>query len=207
MDTEIESSYQDTQKQQERHAAPPSFATIAGLYDDGASLIFDGETEPSEKHYRANLYCKFEVGQRVYIAKDNGTYVILFPVGVPNSKTISVDSTKTAESASSADKATSATSAAKLSSSRKISLGGALSGSTTFDGSSDVTINASISSTATVGTATNFTGRHMGTSIGFFKSAAYTKQSVKKMTTTATADNLKTKLNELIGALNKYGLV
>lgn len=207
MDTEIESSYQDAQKQEDQPITSPSFATIAGLHADGASLIFDGETEASEKHYRANLYCKFEVGQRVYIAKDNGTYVILFPVGVPNSETISVDSTKTAESASSADKATSATSAAKLSSSRKISLGGALSGSTNFDGSEDVTITASLSSSATIGTATNFTGRHMGNSIGFFKSAAYKKQSVKTMTTTATVGNLKTKLNELIGALNTYGLV
>lgn len=93
-DVEIESSYQDTQKQQEQPVAPPSFATIAGLYDDGVSLVFDGETEPSQKHYRANLYCKFEVGQRVYVAKDNGTYVVLFPIGIPGSVDVTSDASK-----------------------------------------------------------------------------------------------------------------
>ena len=94
MDTEIESSYQDAQKQADQPITSPSFATIAGLHDDGVSLVFDGETEPSQKHYRANLYCKFEVGQRVYVAKDNGTYVVLFPIGVPGSISVTSDASK-----------------------------------------------------------------------------------------------------------------
>lgn len=94
MDTEIESSYQDTQKQEDQPIDSPSFATIAGIYEDGAALIFDGETEPSQKHYRANLYCKFEVGQRVYVAKDNGTYVVLFPIGIPGSVGVTSDASK-----------------------------------------------------------------------------------------------------------------
>lgn len=142
-DVEIESSYQDTQKQQEQPVSPPSFATIAGLYDDGASLIFDGETEPSEKHYRANLYCKFEVGQRVYVAKDNGTYVVLFPIGVP--------------------------------------------------GSVDVTSDAS--------------KYHTGNTISFFGGSPVGKIYIASLRGSVTAADVGNKVNELLNALFKYGLI
>lgn len=91
---EIEASYQEEREQSEPAVTPPSFATIRGIHEDGLSLVFDGETEPSQKHYRANLYGKFAVGQRVYIAKDNGTYVVLFPIGVPGSADVVADASR-----------------------------------------------------------------------------------------------------------------
>ena len=60
-----------------------TFATIGAVYSDGVSLLFDGEDEPSAKHYRVNQIVKFEAGNRVYIVKDSGTYVVICPVGRP----------------------------------------------------------------------------------------------------------------------------
>lgn len=56
-------------------------------------------------------------------------------------------------------------------------------------------------------TATNFTGKHTGSSIGFFNYAATTRKAVGDLTATPTVDNLKTKLNALIDALQAYGLI
>lgn len=63
--------------------AEASFATIGAVYADGVSLIFDGETDPSEKHYLVNTACTFSAGQRVKILRDSGTYVVEYPVGAP----------------------------------------------------------------------------------------------------------------------------
>ena len=60
-----------------------NFATIGAVYEDGVSLIFDGETEESQKHYLVNTSASFAAGQRVKITKDCGTYVVEYPVGVP----------------------------------------------------------------------------------------------------------------------------
>lgn len=60
-----------------------NFATIGEVYEDGVSLIFDGETEASQKHYLVNTSVSFAAGQRVKITKDCGTYVVEYPVGVP----------------------------------------------------------------------------------------------------------------------------
>lgn len=143
MGTEIESSYQDAQKQEDQPITSPSFATIAGLYDDGVSLVFDGETDPSEKHYRANLYCKFEVGQRVYVAKDNGTYVVLFPIGVPGSVSVTSDASKC----------------------------------------------------------------HTGNTISFFGGSPVEKIYISNLKGTVTAADVGNKVNELLNALFKYGLI
>ena len=64
---------------------PPefSFATVGEVYEDGVSLIFDGETDPSEKHYKANTSIVFHAGDRVKIASDAGTYVAEYVVGNP----------------------------------------------------------------------------------------------------------------------------
>lgn len=158
-------NYQQEQTLKEPETPNYTFATIGQIYDDGMSLIFPGAEGPSEKHYKANLYCKFKAGQRVYIAKDSGTYVVLFPVGVSGSESVVSDSAKTAETATKADTATSASSATtantaskanksdKLSNSRTISLSGAVTGSGSFDGSQNVTINTSMGS-GTVSRAT-----------------------------------------------------
>lgn len=148
-------NYQQEQTLKEPETPNYTFATIGQIYDDGMSLIFPGAEGPSEKHYKANLYCKFEAGQRVYIAKDSGTYVVLFPVGISGSKQVVSDSAKTAETATKADKANTAGSAntanqanssKKLTTSRSITLSGAVTGSGSFDGSQNVTINTSFGS-------------------------------------------------------------
>ena len=69
----------------EEEPAEASFATIGAVYADGVSLIFDGETEESQKHYLVNTTCSFAAGQRVKILRDCGTYVVEYPVGAPQS--------------------------------------------------------------------------------------------------------------------------
>ena len=59
------------------------FATVGDVYSDGLSLIFDGQTQATSKHYKCNTSCKFTAGQRVRIIKDSGTYVVEYPVGRP----------------------------------------------------------------------------------------------------------------------------
>lgn len=235
--SEILEDFQQEEAIKEPEAANYSFAVIGEVYEDGVSLIFPGSEEPSEKHYKANLYCKFKAGQRVYIAKDSGTYIALFPVGKPGSESVVAD---TATNATNADKAATSD---KLSSGRTIKLTGAVTGSGQFDGSQNLTINTSMGSSGTVdraetadrwtnsrtltlsGDATGsvsfngssnftlnitvkeFTERHSGSRLGFFNTSPTSKNYVSKLNSTPTVNNLKTQLNNLIGALNEYGLV
>ena len=60
-----------------------NFATIGAVYEDGVSLIFDGEDAPTEKHYLCNTSTYFKAGDRVKIATDSGTYVVEYAVGAP----------------------------------------------------------------------------------------------------------------------------
>ena len=131
--SEIVENYQEEQQLEEQKAPEYSFATIGGVYDDGLALIFPGAEEESEKHYRANLYCKFAKGQRVYLAKDSGTYVVLFPIGVPGSKEIKADSATTATTATKADSATTATSANTANSATKADTATKANSATTAD--------------------------------------------------------------------------
>lgn len=74
------------QEEQELVTAEPenqNFATVGEIYDDGVSLIFDGETAPTQKHYKVNSGVIFASGDRVRILKDSGTYVVEYPVGSP----------------------------------------------------------------------------------------------------------------------------
>ena len=59
------------------------FATIGAVYDDGVTLIFDGQEEATAKHYRCNSSVLFSAGDRVKIASDSGTYVVEYIVGNP----------------------------------------------------------------------------------------------------------------------------
>ena len=235
--SEILEDFQQEEAIKEPEAANYSFAVIGEVYEDGVSLIFPGSEEPSEKHYKANLYCKFKAGQRVYIAKDSGTYIALFPVGKPGSEDI------VADTATKAKTATSAETSDALSTSRTIQLTGAVTGSGQFDGSQNLTIRTSMGSSGTVdraetadrwttsrtltlsGDATGsvsfngssnftlnitvkeFTERHSGSRLGFFNASPTSKNYVSKLNSTPTVNNLKTQLNNLIGALNEYGLV
>lgn len=228
--SEILEDFQQEEAIKEPEAANYSFAVIGEVYEDGVSLIFPGSEEPSEKHYKANLYCKFKAGQRVYIAKDSGTYIALFPVGKPGSEDIV------------ADTATSAENADALSNRRTIQLTGAVTGSGQFDGSQNLSINTSFGS-GTVNRATTadkwtnrrtltitndgsgsvsfdgsgnfslsltvseFTERHRGHRLGFFNNYGNSRQTCLNLTATPTLDNLKSKLNELIDDLQSYGLI
>ena len=229
--SEILEDFQQEEAIKEPEAANYSFAVIGEVYEDGVSLIFPGSEEASEKHYKANLYCKFKAGQRVYIAKDSGTYIALFPVGKPGSEDIV------------ADTATSAENADALSNSRTIKLTGAVTGSGQFDGSQNLSINTSMGSSGTVDraetadrwttsrtltlrgdasgsvsfngssnftlniTVNEFTERHTGSRLGFFNHTTSSKNYVSELNTTPTVDSLRTHLNKLIKALNGYGLV
>lgn len=60
-----------------------NFATVGEVYDDGLTLIFDGQEEASEKRYKCNTSVRFSAGDRVRILKDSGTYVVEYVVGAP----------------------------------------------------------------------------------------------------------------------------
>ena len=60
-----------------------SFATIGAVYEDGVTLIFEGETEPGPKHYLVNTSVVFAAGDRVKLAADSGTYIVEYVVGAP----------------------------------------------------------------------------------------------------------------------------
>lgn len=64
---------------------PPiyNFATVGNVYDDGLSLIFDGQENETEKHYKCNTSVFFKAGDRVKILQDSGTYVVEYVVGSP----------------------------------------------------------------------------------------------------------------------------
>ena len=64
-------------------AVERNFATVGALYEDGVSLIFDGETEPTQKHYLCNSAVYFSPGDRVRIVSDSGTYIVEYVVGAP----------------------------------------------------------------------------------------------------------------------------
>ena len=61
-----------------------TFATIGEVHDDGVTLIFDGQTTATEKHYKVNTSVVFNKNDRVKIIKDSGTYVVEYVVGAPS---------------------------------------------------------------------------------------------------------------------------
>lgn len=75
----------EQQVAEQQPKAEPEFhyATVAEVYRDGLSLYIGAETTPTEKHYKCNTTCKFSAGQKVYIQKAGGEYVVLFPIGNP----------------------------------------------------------------------------------------------------------------------------
>lgn len=59
------------------------FATVGAVYSDGISLIFDGESTATQKHYKCNTAVEFSAGQRVKILRTSGTWIVEYPVGNP----------------------------------------------------------------------------------------------------------------------------
>lgn len=62
-----------------------NFATIGAVYEDGVTLIFDGEDDPTDKHYLCNTSVEFHAGDRVRIVECDGTYIVEYVVGPPGS--------------------------------------------------------------------------------------------------------------------------
>ena len=69
------------QKNTEPTAA--ELATVGAKYTDGLSLIFDGQSAASEKHYKCNTSVTFQAGDRVKICRISGTYIVEYVVGNP----------------------------------------------------------------------------------------------------------------------------
>lgn len=67
--------------------SPPEFslATVASVGTNGIRLIFDGQSQASQKEYKCNTQVTFSAGDRVKIFKDSGTYIVEYPVGAPGS--------------------------------------------------------------------------------------------------------------------------
>lgn len=68
-----------------------NFATIGAVYEDGVTLIFDGQAEAGQKHYKCNTSAAFAAGDRVKILADSGTYVVEYVVGAPKTSGGGVD--------------------------------------------------------------------------------------------------------------------
>lgn len=87
MDEELDLGFEEQilepQPEEEPEALVRAFATVGAVYADGLSLIFDGEEEPTEKHYLCNTSVYFQAGDRVRLAKDSGTYIVEYVVGPP----------------------------------------------------------------------------------------------------------------------------
>lgn len=87
MDEELDLGFEEQilepQPEEEPEALVRAFATVGEVYADGLSLIFDGETEPTEKHYLCNTSVYFQAGDRVRLAEDSGTYIVEYVVGPP----------------------------------------------------------------------------------------------------------------------------
>lgn len=75
-------NYQQQQKIEKQNAAPAAYqlATVAGVFEDGLTLIFDGEGAARIKHYPCNAAVSFSAGQRVRVEKVGGTYVAAYPI-------------------------------------------------------------------------------------------------------------------------------
>lgn len=80
----IDSVYTSSQEEQSPEEQPiVQLATIAGIVDDGLTLLLDGSEEPSEKRYKCNAAIDFAAGQRVAVLELSGSKVVMFPVGLP----------------------------------------------------------------------------------------------------------------------------
>ncbi len=169
-----------------------NFATVAEIYDDGISLVFDGEESPSEKHYKCNSFVVFEKGDRVRISEDSGTYIVEYPVGNPR-KQFEVDyakeagNAKTADSAKSAEKANTANSATTAANANAL--------------------NNKTESNLSVQTARYFTERHTGSRLGFFNRSGTAIDAIATLSTSATSTTIVNKVNEILQTLKSYGLI
>ena len=60
-----------------------ALATVAAKHADGLSLIFDGQTAATTKHYKCNTAVTFAAGSRVVCLRISGSWVVAFAFGNP----------------------------------------------------------------------------------------------------------------------------
>lgn len=60
-----------------------ALATVATKHADGLSLIFDGQTAATTKHYKCNTAVTFAAGSRVVCLRISGSWVVAFAFGNP----------------------------------------------------------------------------------------------------------------------------
>lgn len=66
------------------HNADFYLATISSVSASGARLLFDGSTEPTQKQYKClGTPAALNIGDRVVVLKQSGTYVILGRIAAP----------------------------------------------------------------------------------------------------------------------------
>ncbi len=177
----------DLYNQVEQKEETINFATIAGIFEDGVTLRFDGETEPTQKHYKVNSFAVFKVDDRVRIIKDSGTYVVEYSVGNPK-LAFSVDKAKEAETANNA-----------------LQLNGKSENSLSVANASK--LNNKSESSLNVGTATDFSSKHTGSYLSFFNGSLAQKKTVTTLSSSASLSQTTSKLNELINALKSYNII
>lgn len=61
-------------------------ATVTDVSEDGVSILIDGEDAAGEKEYRGNAAQLIEIGDRVKIRKNSGTYLIEYVIDAPMSR-------------------------------------------------------------------------------------------------------------------------
>jgi hypothetical protein len=60
-----------------------ALATVAAKHADGLSLIFDGQTDATTKHYKCNTAVNFAAGSRVVCLRISGSWIVAFAFGNP----------------------------------------------------------------------------------------------------------------------------
>lgn len=60
-----------------------ALATVAAKHADGLSLIFDGQTAATTKHYKCNTAVNFAAGSRVVCLRISGSWIVAFAFGNP----------------------------------------------------------------------------------------------------------------------------
>lgn len=75
-------SYQEQKQLEAEQAGTPTHALayVTGVYSNGLTLRFVGETAGTNKRYKYNKSASFAVGNLVKVTKVSGTYVVDYPI-------------------------------------------------------------------------------------------------------------------------------
>ena len=205
--------YQETMEEEQLEDEGPeqTFATIGAVYSDGVSLLFDGADEATGKHYKVNRSASFAAGQRVYIVKDSGTYVVICPVGAPGSSGSGIGTSSNYAGASYISSLCIGTP-----SNHWVINGGQIYHDSASSSGGRGRIGYAESSPKPVAVLYNIgdavIGGASGATVRFFNGNGTTRQSLSTSSQNqgysgATSSNYLTVLNNIAGILNKLGLL